>query len=90
VGRVYEIVGFGHRLSVKPAPTMVCRGGFYQQYKIDRKQSGKPAPAQQIIQIDRRVRSHFRNVDSDLSVGGGGFLRFLVWGDYRWWNPPLR
>ena len=31
-GRVYYIVGFRHRWLVKPAPTMACRGGFYQLY----------------------------------------------------------
>ncbi|WP_332953546.1 hypothetical protein [Microcoleus sp. AR_TQ3_B6] len=22
--------------------------------------------------------------------GVGGFSRLFVWGDYGWWNPPLR
>jgi hypothetical protein len=47
--RVYEIVGFIHRLSVKPAPEMVCRGGFYKQYLMLASNSYKPAPTQPII-----------------------------------------
>jgi len=27
---------------------------------------------------------------TDLLLGGGGFMRLFVTGEYCWWNPPLQ
>ena len=46
------MVGLRHRLSVKPAPTNVCRGGFYEEYLIPANNLYKPAPTQQITYVN--------------------------------------
>jgi hypothetical protein len=43
-GRVYQMVGLRRGWLMKPAPTNVCRGGFYEEYLIPANNLYKPAP----------------------------------------------
>ncbi len=43
-GRVYEIIGFGQLLFVKPAPTAIWRGRVYEIIGLGQLLFVKPAP----------------------------------------------
>jgi predicted YcjX-like family ATPase len=87
-GRVYYIVGFPHRWLLKPAPTMACRGGFYQQYLRLTNNLYKPAPTQPITQINLILEIDHPKKCKFRFPTQAGRVYYIVGFPHRWLLKP--
>ncbi|TAE48260.1 MAG: hypothetical protein EAZ88_24725, partial [Oscillatoriales cyanobacterium] len=63
-------------------------GRVHQQYITITNHLYKPAPTPPITHINLKFASHRKNVHDDCWLGGGGFLKLFVSGDYGWRTRP--